>query len=83
MGFRIESMFVKRVFAIFIILLFTFLQSCDKKTDSITDAVMAPYGSTVDMGSPVADLTISSPNSGERFAIEDIQVNLTESGRRK
>ena len=28
-------------------------------------------------------VTISSPNSGESFAIEDIQVNLTESGRRK
>ena len=36
--------------------------SCSKKSDSITDAVQAPYGSTVDMGEPVDALTVDGPS---------------------
>lgn len=37
-----------------------FLGGCDQKSDSVSDAVMAPYGSTVEMGDAVSSLEIVS-----------------------
>ena len=37
-----------------------FLQACEQKSDSVSDAVMAPWGSTVEIGTAISDLDVLS-----------------------
>jgi len=38
--------------------LLAFLGGCEQKSDSVSDAVMAPWGSTVEMGAAISDLEV-------------------------
>ena len=55
--------FRKGLVVLLVLILASLLQSCEKKSDSVTDAVMAPYGSTISMGDGVSGLVALTSSS--------------------
>lgn len=43
--------------------LLVFLGGCEQKSDSVSDAVMAPWGSTIEIGDAISDLDILDPTT--------------------
>ena len=48
--------FGRGLLVVLVLALTSILQACEQKSDSVSDAVTAPYGSTVEMGDAVSGL---------------------------
>ena len=53
----------KGLVVVLVLALASLLQSCEKKSDSVSGAVMAPYGSTISMGTGVPGLVALTSSS--------------------